>query len=81
MGRAGRLLPNGERLRSMVSILFNSQDLAVKGMSEEMKTFCRSTNRCLRGLLKEFFIGDYSDSSLTNRVDFCCSSCDRSLVA
>ena len=78
MGRAGRLLPNGERLRSMVSILYNSQDLAVKGMSEEIKVFCRSQDHCLRERLKEFFIGDYSEGSSSTVADnFCCTVCDK----
>ena len=44
----------------MISLLFNSQDLAVKGMSEEIKALCRSKDRCLKELLRKTFVGDYS---------------------
>ena len=76
MGRAGRLLNNGERQRSMISLLFNSQDLAVKGMSEEIRALCRSKDRCLKDLLRTSFVGDYSVNLIPGSTNFCCSTCD-----
>ena len=61
----------------MISLLFNSQDLAVKGMSEEIKALCCSKDRCLKELLRKTFVGDYSVNLSPGSSSFCCSACDR----
>ena len=76
MGRAGRLLPNGERQFSMVTLLYNAQDLAVKGMSEEMKLFCRTSDICLKKVLRSCFVGEYSVDLALSSSNSCCSVCD-----
>ena len=76
MGRAGRLLENGERQFSMVSLLFNAQDLSVKGMSEEIKLLCRTKDICLKQVLRSCFVGKYSTNLTPGSSDSCCSVCD-----
>ena len=76
MGRAGRLLGNGERQFSMVSVLYNAQDLSVKGMSEEIKLFCRTKDLCLKQVLRNCFVGEYSVDLSPGSSNSCCSVCD-----
>ena len=76
MGRAGRLLANGERQFSMVTVLYNAQDLAVKGMSEEMKLFCRTKDQCLKEVLRACFVGRYSVDLSPGSTTSCCAGCD-----
>ena len=76
-GRAGRLTAAGARTRTLLYVLFNSQDLGsnVKGMTNGMRQLCLSSDTCLRVLLKEKFVGNY-DSSCVTTPGFCCSVCD-----
>ena len=60
LGRAGRLIANGDRETSMVTLLYNSQDLAVAGMSSGMKKLCCSKNNCLKEILRSTYVGKYS---------------------
>ena len=76
-GRAGRLLKNGLREKSMITVLFNSQDLSVKGMSQGMKELCMNTETCLKEVLRSAFVGEYVTSSATSS-HWCCSNCDKS---
>ena len=76
MGRAGRLLANGERQFSMVTVLYNAQDLSVKGMSEEIKLFCRTKDHCLKEVLRACFVGKYSVDLSPGSTNSCCSVCD-----
>ena len=78
MGRAGRMNASGTRTRTLLYVLFNSQDLGsnVKGMTEGMRQLCLSADTCLRVLLKRKFVGEYHSSSATT-AGFCCSVCDK----
>ena len=78
-GRAGRLLENGLRETSMITVLFNSQDLSVKGMSQGMKDLCTNTETCLKEGLRSSFVGEYVTSS-TAPSHWCCSNCDKSSI-
>ena len=80
MGRAGRLLPNGERQFSMVTLLYNAQDLSVKGMSEDIKMFCRTRDHCLKKVLRSCFVGGYSVDLSPGSSNSCCSVCDKLLA-
>ena len=75
-GRAGRLLKNGKRETSMIVVLFNSQDLAVKGMSEGVRGLCTNTETCLREQLRSAFVGDYT-ATTTPASHWCCNNCDK----
>ena len=74
-GRAGRLLPNGQRETSMVAVLFNAQDLCVKDMSSGMKELCSNTEECLKQRMRAVFVGEYA-TSLPTASSWCCSNCD-----
>ena len=67
---------NGERQFSMVSVLYNAQDLSVKGMSEEIKLFCRTKDLCLKQVLRNCFVGEYSVDLSPGSSNSCCSVCD-----
>ena len=77
MGRAGRLMPNGERETSMLTLLYNAQDLAVAGMSSGMKELCRSKSRCLKEILRSTFVGTYSVELTAGSSQSCCTVCDK----
>ena len=53
------------------------QDLGrnVKDMSNVVRSLCKSSNTCLRTILKRSFVGNYS-SSVQQHTDFCCDICD-----
>ena len=80
MGRAGRMTASGARSRTLLYVLFNSQDLGsnVKEMTDGMRKLCLSSDTCLRVLLKEKFVGSY-DSSCVTAQGFCCSICDKAI--
>ena len=75
-GRAGRLLKTGLRETSMIVVLFNSQDLAVKGMSEGVRDLCTNTETCLREQLRSAFVGEYA-ATTSPASHWCCSNCDK----
>ena len=77
MGRAGRLTASGARTRTLLYVLFNSQDLGsnVKGMTDGMRQLCLSSDTCLRALLKRKFVGEY-DAGNVAIPGFCCSVCE-----
>ena len=76
-GRAGRLLENGLRETSMIMVLYNSQDLAVRGMSEGVRDLCTNTETCLREQLRSAFVGEYA-ATTTSASHWCCNNCDKS---
>ena len=78
MGRAGRLLRSGMRRKALTYILFNAQDLGgnVVGMTDEIREICRSTDTCVKKVLRQVFVGNYSWALVPGAVE-CCSSCAR----
>ena len=78
MGRAGRLLRSGMRRKALTYILFNAQDLGgnVLGMTDQMREICRSSDTCVKKVLRQMFVGSYSSALVPGAVE-CCSSCDR----
>ena len=79
MGRAGRISETGDRTRTIVYLMFNSQDLGqnVRGMTDGMRNLCLATDTCLRTILKQRFVGEYAPSAQAT-PGFCCSVCDNS---
>ena len=90
MGRAGRVSASGTRARTLLYILYNSQvqlglvslsqtiqDLGknVSDMSDVVRTLCKSTDTCLKAILKRSFVGSYA-SDVQEHKDFCCNICD-----
>ena len=90
MGRAGRVSSSGTRARTLLYILYNSQVLPglnllnhaiqdlgknVTDMSEVVRTLCKSSDTCLKTILKKSFVGNYA-SDVQEHKDFCCSVCD-----
>ena len=90
MGRAGRVSASGTRARTLLYILYNSQVLLglnllsqviqdlgknVKDMSGVVRTLCKSTDTCLKAILRKSFVGTYA-SDVQEQKDFCCSICD-----
>lgn len=73
-------MPNGERETSMLTLLYNSQDLAVTGMSAGMKELCRSDSHCLKEILRSTFVGQYSVELIAGSSQSCCSVCDKLLA-
>ena len=72
MGRAGRVSSSGTRARTLLYILYNSQVLPglnllnhaiqdlgknVTDMSEVVRTLCKSSDTCLKTILKKSFVG------------------------
>ena len=77
-GRGGRKLMNGKRRTVQVYQLFNSQDFTAQNrlMNPGMKHICQSLE-CTRGLLKEYFIGDYRNQPQSDAMKGnCCHNCD-----
>ena len=58
MGRAGRRLPDhpGKRARS---VTYNSNDLAVVGVTDDVRELCANTDGCSKDFLRFKFIGGY----------------------
>ena len=78
MGRSGRRssVHPGLRPMSITYLLYNASDLAVKGISEDVKQICASSDMCSRQLLRKLFVGEYTDTIQEGGVH-CCRSCDR----
>ena len=53
------------------------QDLGknVEDMSSVVRTLCKSTDTCLKAILRKSFVGTYT-SDLQEHNDFCCNICD-----
>lgn len=49
----------------------------VRGMTDAVRQLCLSTDTCLRGILKNSFVGEYAASAIAS-AGFCCSVCDKS---
>ena len=64
------------RPKSLAYILYNANDLAVAGMSEQVKELCRNSQICSKKYLRSQFVGDYS-SELQDNTPGCCRICDR----
>ena len=77
-GRAGRLLPTGQRETSMIMVLYNAQDLGVKGMSPAVRDLCNNTTSCLREQLRSDFVGEYASCNTSSGLSWCCNNCDKS---
>ena len=71
-------MASGDRVRTVLYILFNSQDLGnnIGGMSDAVRKLCMSDTTCLREILKESFEGEYTSLAGPGLVGACCSVCD-----
>ena len=57
-------------------LLYNSNDLAVSGVSDEVKEICVNTEVCTKRLLKNCFVGGCS-TELEWVTNNCCRVCDK----
>ena len=74
-GRAGRLTESGLRETSMLVCLYNSQDLSDKNIDPVVKELCTNSEKCMKQVLQETFVGSYA-TSLQSACSWCCSTCD-----